>query len=623
MAKRAKKKQNRAWANVAATAPWWSHSEWFWRALLAGAIVVAYIPVWWAGYIWDDDAVFQRNPAVIHPEGLAQIWTGKGADICPLTLTTFWLEYRIWGDTPVLYHLVTLLFHLLSAILLWRVLRVLEIPGAWLGTALWAMHPVMVESVAWATELKNTESGFFYLLSTWYFIRLIKLDGAAARAWRRVYALMLLFAAMAIACKSSTIILPFVLCLVAWWLEREWKWWRVVQVMPIVLFSLASGLLAMWTQQAEGAQVAILARSWPDRLATAADAVWFYLGKLLWPYPLEMTYPAWHLDTSSVLTYVPLAVLMILFSVFWLKRQTWGRPWFFALAYFLIALLPIVGLVNMKYFVYTQVADHFQYLAAMAPLVLLGAGATRLFEFYAPNQPNLRVATAAVVLVVLGILTFQKASVYKDEETLWNDTLAHNPEAWIGYNNIGMQRVFAHQNDAAIPYFRKAIAINPNCDFAWNNLGASLCADGDYQGGIIAYQGAMKVDPENTALLINLGGAYMRLGRFDEALVPLKRALEINPKSVMALTSLGMVYEQEKKPADAIDPLTKAVEIHPDDAKLHNDLGGVLYQTGHLDQALMQFREALRLNPNDPTAAKNLETARAAQAQMSGHAPPP
>ena len=184
------------------------------------------------------------NPCVVGPLGLKEIWTTNAADICPLTLTTFWVEHALWGLEPLPYHLVNVLLHGACAILLWRVLRSLRVQGAWLGAALWALHPVEVESVAWITEMKNTESGLFFLLSILFFVRWLRakdFDGRTGGGWN--YALTLLFAALAMASKSSTVILPVVLCLCAWWMEGRWHWRNLARVVPIFLMSIAGQCL--------------------------------------------------------------------------------------------------------------------------------------------------------------------------------------------------------------------------------------------------------------------------------------------------------------------------------------------------------------------------------------------
>ncbi len=346
--------------NVTATSvrvqgpPSWFRHDWIWGLILILSVILTYTPVWQAGFIWDDDAHLTANPCIVGPLGLKEIWTTSAADICPLTLTTFWVEHALWGLGPLPYHLVNVLMHGACAVLLWRVLRSLRVQGAWLGAALWALHPVGVESVAWITEMKNTESGLFFLLSILFFVRWLRsrdLDGRTGVGWN--YTLTLIFAALAMASKSSTVILPVVLCLCAWWMEGRWRWRNVARVLPIFLMSIAASALSIWTQGLALAQAVTdpqWVRTWPERLATAGDAVWFYLGKLLWPHPLITIYPRWQIDTTQWVSYLPLLAVIVILSIFWLKRELWSRACFFAFAYFIAALLPVLGTDRQSHF---------------------------------------------------------------------------------------------------------------------------------------------------------------------------------------------------------------------------------------------------------------------------------
>jgi protein O-mannosyl-transferase len=341
--------------------------------LLIVSVILAYIPIWRAGFIWDDDAILTGNPCVVGPLGLKEIWTTSAADICPLTITTFWLEHALCGLAPLPYHLVTVFLHAACAVTVWRVLRNLRVQGAWLGAALWALHPVQVESVAWITEMKNTESALFFLLSILFFVKWLKDLGRVASPRRppptggsdhlhsssygasanrarsrysgataeirpyRAYILSLLFAALAMASKSSTVVLPVVLYLCAWWMEGRWQWRNTLRVIPFFLMSIAASAVSIWTQ---GLQLAAAtdpqwARTWPQRVATVGDAFWFYLGKLLWPHPLVAIYPRWQIDAGQWISYVPLLALILLFTGLWLLRNRyWGRACLFAFGYF-------------------------------------------------------------------------------------------------------------------------------------------------------------------------------------------------------------------------------------------------------------------------------------------------
>ena len=220
---------------------------------------------------------------------------------------------------------------------------------------LWALHPVQVESVAWITEMKNTESALFFLLSILFFVRFLtakELNGRKRGGWD--YVLSLLCAALAMASKSSTVILPVVVCLCAWWVEGGWHWRRVARVVPMFLMSAAASALSLWT---EGLQLATAAdpqwmRTWPQRLAAAGDAVWFYLGKLLWPDPLITIYPRWQIDAASWVSYLPLLAVIVLFCFLWLNRRSGARitRLFFRFCLFPDGIAPGPGIDRHFYF---------------------------------------------------------------------------------------------------------------------------------------------------------------------------------------------------------------------------------------------------------------------------------
>ena len=489
MGKRSTKKKvpgRRVFKNVTATSvrvrgprSWFRH-DWIWGLILILSVILTYTPVWQAGFIWDDDAHLTANPCIVGPLGLKEIWTTSAADICPLTLTTFWAEHALWGLGPLPYHLVNVLMHGASAVLLWRVLRSLRVQGAWLGAALWALHPVAVESVAWITEMKNTESGLFFLLSILFFVRWLRsrdLDGRTG--WN--YTLTLIFAALAMASKSSTVILPVVLCLCAWWMEGRWRWRNVARVLPIFLMSIAASALSIWTQGLALAQAVTdpqLLRTWPERLATAGDAVWFYLGKLVWPHPLITIYPRWQIDTTQWVSYLPLLAVIVILSIFWLKRALWSRACFFAFAYFIAALLPVLGLIDNPIFRFSLVFDHFQYLGSIGPLALAGTGLAWFSDFIIPKKPWLQSTLCAGLLLILGMASWQRTWAYESQETLWTDTLAKNPNSWLGHCNLGLALFQKGRVDDAIAQYQKAVEIYPNYLAAHYNLGNALLQKG-------------------------------------------------------------------------------------------------------------------------------------------------
>jgi tetratricopeptide (TPR) repeat protein len=552
--------------------------DWLLGLILIGAVVLVYQPVWHAGFIWDDDRHVTANPCIVGPLGLKEIWTTSAWRFFPLVLTTFWAEHALWGVEPLPYHLVNVFQHAACAVLLWRVLRGLQVPGAWLGAALWALHPVQVESVAWISEMKNTQSCFFYLLTILFFVRWLK-TGEDPRRGDWNYALTLACAALAMASKSSTLVLPVVLALCAWWVEGRWHRRHLVRLAPIFLMSVVAGAITLWPRTPDMAALTDpqWARSWPERVATTGDVIWFYLGKLIWPHPLITIYPRWVIDAGRGLSYAPLLAAMVVLSVLWFKRESRFRPYFFALAYFLVALSPFLGLIDQSFWRYSFVEDHLQYLAGMGPLALAGAGMVRLADFVIPSRPWLHSTLGAGVLVILGILSWQRTLAYESEETLWTDTLAQNPNCWAGYNNLGQVFFERGRADEAMALYRKTLEINPNDAEAHSNLGIALFQKRHMDEAMAQYQKALEINPHFAVAHNNLGNALAQEGRADEAMAQYQKALEINPYYVEA----------------------------------HNNLGVALSQKGRVDEGIAQFQEALRLKPDFTGAQKNLAEAQA------------
>ncbi len=608
--------------NIAPASPTPSrfHRDWLWGLVLVLAVILAYTPVWRAGFIWDDDGYVAGNPCVNGLSGLKEIWTTSAADISPLTITTFGLEYALWGAAPRPYHLVNVLLHAACAVLLWRVLRNLQAPGAWLGAALWAVHPVEVESVAWVSEMKNTQSGLFFLLSILFFVRWLKARAIEERAdggWS--YALSLLFAALAMAGKSSTVILPVVLCLCAWWMEGRWQWRNLVRTAPVFLMSAAASALSIWTQ---GLHLATVdphwARTWPQRVAAAGDAVWFYLGKLLWPHPLITIYPRWEIDAGRWSAYLPLLAVIVVLFLLWFNRATRARPWFFVFAYFLAALLPALGLFDNPIFRHSLVFDHFQYLASMGPLALAGAGLVKFGKWVMPDRPGLQWSLGAGALLVLGLVSWQRTRAYENEETLWTDTLAKNPNCWLGHNNLGDALSQKGEVDEAIVHYRKALEINPHDAQLQSNLGMAFFKKGRFDEAMARYDAALEIDPGNAPIQDNLGNALLQKGKVDEAMGRYQLALQIDPNFAMARYNLGNILVRKGRVDEAIVEYQKAVELDPRYADAHYNLGVVLLQKGEADEAATQFQDILRLNPDDGDAQKRLAQAEALARQNPG-----
>jgi len=567
--------------------------------------LIVYQRVRHAGFIWDDEMHVTENPAIIGPMGLKEIWTSRAARYFPLTLTTFWLEHALWGLNPLPYHVVNVFMHGACAIVLWRVLEALRVRGAWLGAALWALHPVQAETVAWITELKNTQSCLFYLLAVLFFVKWLAAEsGNPARRW--CYALTLTGAAMAMASKSSAVVLPIVLCLCAWWTGGRWRWRPLIALSPVFLMSVASSALSLWTQRLEGGNDPEWARTLPERIAVAGRVIWFYLGKLLWPNPLIFIYPRWHVDGAQAASFLPSATVGGVFLLLWWNRGGRAKPVFFAFAYFLVALLPVLGLFEQFFWRYSFVGDHFVYLASIGPMALAAAALTTALGLSGKGRPLLTPLLCGTLLVALGVLTARQCPKYHDSETLWRSTLAENPEAWMAHNNLGAELMRTGRTAEAVAHFQRSVELQPNNVSAHSNLGDGLLQLGRGDEALAHYRQALELDPRDVAAQTNLGAALLQLGRIEEAVPHLQRALEANPGFAKARINLGTAYLQEGRTDEAVTQFNDALAAEPDNFSTLTDLGTAFAQKGQLERARAQFERALGIKPDFATALTDL-----------------
>src|SRR5207253_5427665 len=391
---------------------------WLWALFLVAATVLVYHRMWQAGFIWDDAEHLTENPCIIGPLGFRDIWTSSHAFYYPLVLTTFWILHQFVELNPLPYHLLNVFLHAGSAVLLWRVLRQLGVRAAWFGAALWALHPVMVQSVAWITELKNTQSCFFYLLAISFFLKADDSQKDTQRRWR--LALSLVFFAMAITSKSATVMLPIVLMLCLWWRNGRLRWRDLAVLAPFLLISVAASGWTIWEQKFHSGAVGVeWSQTWPQRFAIAGCDLWFYLGKLLWPNPLIFIYPPWKTDMVWLTAFLRSLAAALVLLLLWWKRSGPLRPVFFAAAYFVISLFPVLGFFNVYFFRYAFVSDHFQYLASIGPLVLIAAAMTKTMAAL-EWKPVARATTCGALLLVLGFLSWRQSGTYIDAVTLYN-----------------------------------------------------------------------------------------------------------------------------------------------------------------------------------------------------------
>jgi protein O-mannosyl-transferase len=589
--------------------PFWQR-EGFCALLLVLATLAAYQHVWRAGFIWDDEMHLTQNPVIVGPLGLSDIWTTPAARYFPLVLTTFWVEHAAWGLDPLPYHVVNVLLHAACALVLWRVLRSLRIRGALLGAALWALHPVQVESVAWITELKNTQSCLFYLLAILFFVKW--LSGAADAAGRRPlhYWLALLFAALAMASKSSTVVLPAVLALCAWWTTGSLGWRTIARLAPVLALSCAAAALSLWTQALEGANDPGWSRGLAERIAVAGMDFWFYLGKLLWPNPLIFIYPRWAIDRAEAAAYLPTAAMCALLLFLWWRRGGALRPAFLAFAYFFVALVPVLGLVDQYFWRYSFVGDHFQYLASIGPIALAAAGISAAFGLARRMARFLKPLFCGALLAGLGLLSWRHCEAFESEDTLWRTTVSLNPGCWLAYNDLGSSDLESGHLELAASEFGRAIGARPDDVEAHYNLGVALARMGRLDEAIARDREALAIDPGFEKAHNALGDALLQGGRVDESIAQFRAALGIRPNFPEAENNLGNAMLRKGNVAEATADYRRAIELDPGSAEAHSNLGSALLAAGRQEEGAAEFERALAINPSFATALVDLGNVR-------------
>jgi tetratricopeptide (TPR) repeat protein len=581
-------------------------------ALLVALTVIAYIPAMRAGFIWDDDQYVQNNDAVRAPGGLPRIWFDFTASpqYYPLVYSSYWLEYRLWGDNPAGYHVVNIFLHGAVAILVWRFLRRLGLPAAWVAAAIFAVHPINAESVAWITERKNVLSGIFYFAAALAYLRFAesaRQPAADRRRWAWWAAALVLFAA-ALLSKTVTCTLPAVLLLVLWWKRGRMTFKDALPLVPFFALGIASGLFTSWFEKHyTGALGEQWSMTFLERFLVAGRVLWFYVGKLLWPANLTFIYPRWIINTHAWWQYLfPLAALAAPVVLFLARRRIGWGPLVAGLC-FAGTLFPVLGFFNVYYMQYSFVADHWVYLASVALIVLVCAAVQRLASRAPAGVKPAFSVVPAVLIVALGALTWKQSRVYSDLEGLWRDVLQKNPTAWMAHNNLGNLLKDAGRLEEARSEYDAAIAVRPDFAMAHSNLGIVCKRQGRLDDAIREYRRAIQSDPDYVAAHFNLGLAFQQRGDLDQAAAEFRKYIAARPKRAEARVNLGCILMSQGQLAQAAESFEAALAINPKLIDAHLNLARIRGDQGRLAEAVAHCSRALELNPRDADARTLLD----------------
>src|SRR6266545_21077 len=574
--------------------------------VLAAVTILAYRPAWHGGFLWDDDVYITNNELLTAPDGLRRIWFSldSPSQYFPLVYTTFRIEHALWGITPTGYHWVYLLLHIGNALLVWLVLTRLNVPGAWLTGAIFALHPVQVESVAWITERKNVLMGFFFLLTLVAWIAFV--DKGTRRQWL-FYCLALIFYVLALSAKATACTLPAALFLILWLQKKPITMRRLIQIVPFVVLGVAMGLLAVWWERYhQGTNRAEFTFLSPiERILVASRAVWFYLSKIFWPSNLTFIYPRWNISPADLLDYVWLLAGIAACLAIYFFRRYFGRSVEVAAAFFVATLGPVLGFIMLFTFRYTFVADHYQYLACIGPIALASAGIVSLSDKFTQYR-GVIVSAALLVVASLGTLTWRQAATYADIETLWHTTLAKNPECWMAHTNLGLVFLEKGKIDDAIAHYRSALQMQPDWWDAEYNLGTALLAKGQVDEAILHCEKAVAMRPTDPDALVSLANLVLQKGRIDEAIAHYQKAIMIRPDDFLARYGLGHALLEKGELDSAIEVCRSALLLRPSDADCHTTLAIALEEKGNPAEAIEHYNKALELAPKSIPTLTNL-----------------
>jgi protein O-mannosyl-transferase len=563
--------------------------------VLFGATLLTYWPALHAAFIWND-ADYVTAPELRSLHGLSRIWFEVGAteQYYPLLHSAFWVQHKLWGDWATGYHVFNILLHASCACLLAATLRELgfTLTARWLAAFIFALHPVCVESVAWISEQKNTQSLLIYLGAALLYLRFDR-----GRSPRVYVAATLVFLA-ALLTKSVTATLPPALLVVFWWRRGRIDWRR--DVMPLVPWFIAAatmGLFSAWVEKNYiGAQGSDFALTLGQRGLLAGRIAWFYAAKLLWPAGLVFIYPRWTIDPTEVWQWLfSLGALALLFSLWALRRRS--RAPLAAALFFGGALFPTLGFFNVYAFLFSYVADHWQYLPAIG-LIVLGAGAVERAVGGIPAVA--RTAVFSAILLPLALISFDQAKTYRDLHTFYSVTVARNPEAWMAHNNLGTLLRERGELEAARQHLEAALRVRPDLSKTHNNLGSVLRDLRRPVEAVAHYRRAVELQPDYMEAHNNLGSLLRMQGDAQAALRHLLRAVQLDPQSADARNNLGMTLRDLGRHDEAIAEFQRALRLTPDMAPAHLNLALSLSLLGRNAEAMQHYAEARRLNPAIP-----------------------
>lgn len=580
------------------------------RSRLAGAVIIVFLCllIYWPAirgeFVWDDNIYVTNNEETKSSDGLIKFWTTRDKAMCfPVTMSVFWIEWRFFGMNPIGYHVVNVIIHIANAILLWLTLAKLRIPCPWVAALGFAIHPVNVESVAWISEHKNTLSFFFLVLALLAYLRF---EDTSRYRW---YGGSLAAFLLSLLSKSSVVMFPLVILLCTWWRRGAVSLSDIRRVIPFFALSLVLGLATVWFyHEVKNPGLDHNATGWSALASVpsgASKAILLYLTRVFWPCHLSTLYPRF--DPGSMSSLASVLVVSTGLVVLWRHRHTWAKGWLFGICYYLSMLLPMIGPSIISASTYSQTTDHWQYhsiIGVIALTVSVGGYLSRLLD--SRSQLPVQVVGILGISTLLSVLTWKHAQLYKDNLTLWTDTLAKNPDSLLARQMVAEGYTGRRMYSEAIAVYREVLAINSGDARVYHSLGNALAANGQLAEATLEFERAARIQPHYPEALLNLGMAYAAQGHLEPALANLTKALQLRPEYPQAHYNLGVLLTRTHQIREAMDQYQQALRLNPNFVEAHYNLAALLMAQGKLDEAETHYREVLHQQPGNARARCNL-----------------
>ena len=585
-----------------------------WAAALAlvALALLAHAPALDGGWIIDDAHYVVDNRLLDDARGLATIWREPRAlkVYYPLAFTTFWVERQLCGVEPRCFHATNLLLHAAVALLAWRLLRRLGVSAAWLAAALFAVHPIHVDTVAWVAERKNVLSGLFALAALLLCLRFDERREAGREDRQWLYLASLASFLLALLSKTAILGLPVVAGLLLWWRRGRVTARDLAPLAPMVLLGAALSVVTLVVENdvVAGGDV-VPSPPLVERPFLAARATLFYLGKLAWPVGLSFDYGHWPTALAEPVNLAAALALAGGIAALWAGRRRWGKGPLVAILAFLCLAAPALGLVTFYFHRYSFVADHFVYLPSLPILALYAGAGARLLGRRPRRWPV--VVVAAAVLAALAATTWRHALDYRDHETLGRAIVRVNPASWLAHNHLGNEALRRREFAAALDHLARADEIAPGRIETQINLALARMNAGDLAGAEEAARRAISIRDGAAIAHLVLGDALLRASRFEEAVASYAAALERDPGLPRARSGLGLAQSRAGRHEAAVATLASALGDDPANLAARTGLAWSLAQLGRRDEAIAELERALALAPGDPRLVRNLELLRA------------